>query len=281
MLLGRRWLKQFQAKGDYRRHTYVIFDSHGVGHKVESINLTKVKEEIQKVILNPERAKKEEFGLEENEWGELQMGFVECTNAILAKVMSQLKLDDELDAFLATAPESGEIAVEKGALPASGIQRPREVGDEKLDLPGRSGGCLACGRSGRKVDTSLWSQTKLGGWDLCQKCADCCYKSVGGLEEKVTIPDKIWWEEIEEGERTESGVPEEMREGYDGYDEDRRLCVFTDGSVLRNRSMGALGGAGMWISEEDSRNQSITILIENVTNQKAELVAIETALRIT
>ncbi|KAI5804101.1 hypothetical protein DFH27DRAFT_524542 [Peziza echinospora] len=51
---------------------------------------------VLEVILNPEKSGREEFGLEDVEYWELEMGLVERTNTILAKVINQTKSEREL-----------------------------------------------------------------------------------------------------------------------------------------------------------------------------------------
>ncbi|KAI5798049.1 hypothetical protein DFH27DRAFT_526086 [Peziza echinospora] len=93
MLLGRRWLQQCRARGDYEKHAYIIYDAKGVGHHVE--RLTRQSQgksglhQVPEVILNPDKTNREEFGLEDKEYTELNMSSTERTNAILAKVMRQ------------------------------------------------------------------------------------------------------------------------------------------------------------------------------------------------
>ncbi|KAI5783845.1 hypothetical protein DFH27DRAFT_528665 [Peziza echinospora] len=95
LLLGRRWLQQCQAKGDYKNHTYVIFDSKGRGHEVDGHLGSGVRSRKQpEIILNPDKKMRSEFELEEDEYTELFMGSIERTNAILAKVMNQSETEE-------------------------------------------------------------------------------------------------------------------------------------------------------------------------------------------
>ncbi|KAI5803958.1 hypothetical protein DFH27DRAFT_524415 [Peziza echinospora] len=91
MLLGRRWLQQCKAKGDYLKHSYVIYDAKGEGHEVsnEKTKYSHNRPEMSEIILNPEKSCREEFNLADEEYTELKMGPVERTNAILARVMKQ------------------------------------------------------------------------------------------------------------------------------------------------------------------------------------------------
>lgn len=62
LLLGRRWLQQVQAFGDYRNHTYVIFDHLETPHRVIPVPIAAIEEDQEtegppEVLLNPEKSR--------------------------------------------------------------------------------------------------------------------------------------------------------------------------------------------------------------------------------
>lgn len=55
LLLGRRWLYQVRAFGDYSSHAYTIYDSKGIPHEVQPMGGAKI-EPLPEVLLNPHKA---------------------------------------------------------------------------------------------------------------------------------------------------------------------------------------------------------------------------------
>lgn len=60
-----------------------------------------------------------------------------------------------------------------------------------------------------------------------------------------------------------------------------KLCVYTDGACRGNGSRGAQAGIGVFFGERDARNISRRVHAPTVTNNMAELLAIQAAVRAT
>lgn len=58
------------------------------------------------------------------------------------------------------------------------------------------------------------------------------------------------------------------------------IIVYTDGACINNGKKNAKAGYGIFFGNMDSRNKSIPIINEKMTNQVAELMAIITAIEI-
>ena len=58
------------------------------------------------------------------------------------------------------------------------------------------------------------------------------------------------------------------------------IHVYTDGSCINNGKKGSKGGIGIYFGENDERNVSKTVNLEKVTNNIAELKAVNEALDI-
>lgn len=80
LLLGRRWLHQVRAVGNYDKHTYTIYDADGRPHLVDS-GSTRPVENTPDVLLNLHKEKGTKTDLTEQER-------VEIMETIIAKVVA-------------------------------------------------------------------------------------------------------------------------------------------------------------------------------------------------
>ncbi|KAI5808597.1 hypothetical protein DFH27DRAFT_606934 [Peziza echinospora] len=99
LLLGRRWLEQVKAKGDYQTHTYIIFDDAGSPRQVQNVKGRGERvgrEIIPEVMINPEKLKLGRLAtqLTDDEFEELAMG-QQTIQAILDDIVEDA--EEELD----------------------------------------------------------------------------------------------------------------------------------------------------------------------------------------
>ncbi|KAI5805554.1 hypothetical protein DFH27DRAFT_600045 [Peziza echinospora] len=105
LLLGRRWLMQVRAQGDYSIPKYVIYDSEGKGHEVTQHD---VASEVTRhdVILTPSKEKtRQNFpSLTDDKFDELAVG--EGINAVLNQVLREARREQRM--WEASEYEEGE-----------------------------------------------------------------------------------------------------------------------------------------------------------------------------
>ena len=107
LLLGRRWLYQVRAIGDYEMGSYIIYDPDGCPHRVTATNEMRV-DKLLEILLNPRKQYPEE--LSEREKEEILIGQDKMQN-IIARLVEEaaeqareltnveLESDEELEPF--------------------------------------------------------------------------------------------------------------------------------------------------------------------------------------
>lgn len=100
ILLGRRWLQQVRAMGDYRLHSYVIFDQYDKHHEVPQMCLDalQLEEAINypppEVMLNNGKSR-DQMNLTDVEYEELALGKQQM-NALLEQLIAEAKEEERL-----------------------------------------------------------------------------------------------------------------------------------------------------------------------------------------
>ena len=118
LLLGRRWLRQVRAKGDYERDTYYIKDSAGIEREVprSTFDHESVKADMFRVEVNEEKVISE-LELTQEEIEDFEEFYIKQGDAYLRKVIQQSTTDgytSESDEFSTT-----ETAIEDSELSGS------------------------------------------------------------------------------------------------------------------------------------------------------------------
>lgn len=80
--------------------------------------------------------------------------------------------------------------------------------------------------------------------------------------------------------KTENEAKVFLKDGLTKEDKNDIMKVYTDGSCINNGKKGSKGGIGVYFGENDDRNVSKNINLEKVTNNIAELSAVNEALDI-
>ena len=80
--------------------------------------------------------------------------------------------------------------------------------------------------------------------------------------------------------KTENEAKIFLKNGLIKEDHNHIMEVYTDGSCINNGKKGSKGGIGIYFGENDERNVSKTVNLEKVTNNIAELKAVNEALDI-
>lgn len=121
MILGRRWMQQVRALGDYKTHSYIIFDQRDQPHVVPVSNLddhhtTKYDNAIglPEVLPNPGKTR-EQFDLTDAEYEELAIGRHRM-DALLNQIISEAQ--EEIEAWEDEEEESDAIDVQEQQYPA-------------------------------------------------------------------------------------------------------------------------------------------------------------------
>ena len=91
--------------------------------------------------------------------------------------------------------------------------------------------------------------------------------SGGGVGKKENIIDKV--KNIKKN-----------RENRENRENIKTHIVFTDGSTINNGKKGAIGGIGIFFSDNSSENVSMPLRVIDVTNNKCELEAVRRAIKI-
>ena len=106
LLLGRRWLYQVRAIGDYERGSYTIYDADGCSHKVTATTDMRVAK-LPEILLNPNR--QHPAKLSEQETEEILIGhdkmqaIIACLveeAAEQAKELTNVELESEEEDYL-------------------------------------------------------------------------------------------------------------------------------------------------------------------------------------
>ena len=71
-----------------------------------------------------------------------------------------------------------------------------------------------------------------------------------------------------------------LKNGLIKEEKNNKIKVYTDGSCINNGKEGSKGGIGVYFGENDERNVSKSLNLERVTNNIAELSALNEALEI-
>ena len=118
LILGRRWMQQVRAIGDYRTHSYVIFDQGNKPHvvPVSTGNDARVQPQFPEVLLNPKKTR-EQMDFTDAEYEELALGRGRM-DALLNQVIQEA--EEEIDEW------DGEEATDDGEESEETDQEERE-----------------------------------------------------------------------------------------------------------------------------------------------------------
>ena len=112
LILGRRWMQQVQAIGDYRTHSYVIFDQRNQPHvvPVATGNDLRGPSQLPEVLLNPKKPR-DQMDLTDAEYEELALGKGRM-DALLNQVIQEA--DEEVEEWDGEEETDDEDETEEG-----------------------------------------------------------------------------------------------------------------------------------------------------------------------